>query len=777
MDELNDHFSERTVFLSSEKLSDFRRRERLKQKELDAAKKGVQSAMHLNDAIENLEVSMTKGARAQMRAQMQVSRQLEELSERADTLSVAQRAEVARLQAIDRAGGDLTTELRNLRAITQEVGRQQKEAYDNQALIVKHNGAFTRGLENARAKLKAWAGELFSFKTAFGLIVAGAKQSFQQLERSLEHQVPMMDTLGLGIQGITETAAAYGLSVDKLMETQNQYSQAILASAGDATTFAQASAQYLEQFKKAREGLYNLTGDFDKASELFGSTVDLLSFTGVKQSMAEVADAINQPNGVARGLQSLATLTKLSTQELANLNKALLQDSDIRFSMLGLDRQERKNRITDMLQYQKLLVSKGMEIDQAIEATKAMEKLTASVSPKDRYKQAARIRAIAGATGVGGGEDYMRLSMKPSGKLTAEEKEFMQSFATQMDQTMGNLLGSENIGAQMMGGAFQDVMGGALYDATVKAQSTAGLEGREINAQIVASVDNQTNQLQGIQEETKIAKQYLERIAAWATDGGAKMMLGAILGIGAGVVTIIGQLTGIMKYMALGGGKGPVGNMSGRGGAGGRGGRFGGVGGLLKKAGIAGMAYDAGKGIYDLTQGQQQTEMPSGWEMLSPMSWGMYGGNLVNKGVEWATGGSSIGSKLYDWTHGEDMAPRRAGGRGGNPNIANLVGQRAGGVNNPLRDITELQNDFIQKMKESTNPETKALAEQLQTNTEAMKQMARLMREGMEADKAAAEATKQNTVATKENTEQTTKKREVAVRSRGMDTRLPGSIG
>src|SRR5688572_7140920 len=103
MDELNDHFSERTVFLSSEKLSDFKRRERLKQKELEAAKRGVQSADQLNNAIENLEVSMTKGTRAQMRAQMQVSRQLEELSERADTLSVSQRPEVARLQAIDRA--------------------------------------------------------------------------------------------------------------------------------------------------------------------------------------------------------------------------------------------------------------------------------------------------------------------------------------------------------------------------------------------------------------------------------------------------------------------------------------------------------------------------------------------------------------------------------------------------------------------------------------------------------------------------------------------------
>lgn len=72
---------------------------------------------------------------------------------------------------------------------------------------------------------------------------------------------------------------------------------------------------------------------------------------------------------------------------------------------------------------------------------------------------------------------------------------------------------------------------------------------------------------------------------------------------------------------------------------------------LMKGAAVAGAVVDVGMGVKDLIDGKPQEEMPSGLDMLSPMRWGMYAGDKINKGIESLTGGQSLGSKIYDWSH------------------------------------------------------------------------------------------------------------------------------
>lgn len=57
---------------------------------------------------------------------------------------------------------------------------------------------------------------------------------------------------------------------------------------------------------------------------------------------------------------------------------------------------------------------------------------------------------------------------------------------------------------------------------------------------------------------------------------------------------------------------------------------------------------DIGMGGSDLLEGKRQTEAPSGLEMLSPMRWGMYGGEQLNQTIQKASGGTPLGSLLYD---------------------------------------------------------------------------------------------------------------------------------
>ena len=64
-------------------------------------------------------------------------------------------------------------------------------------------------------------------------------------------------------------------------------------------------------------------------------------------------------------------------------------------------------------------------------------------------------------------------------------------------------------------------------------------------------------------------------------------------------------------------------------------------------------AIDVGSGVSDLMDGKRQTEMPSGWDMVSPMRWSMYAGEKINQGYEAtsnALGGS--GNMIEDGVRG-----------------------------------------------------------------------------------------------------------------------------
>jgi hypothetical protein len=82
---------------------------------------------------------------------------------------------------------------------------------------------------------------------------------------------------------------------------------------------------------------------------------------------------------------------------------------------------------------------------------------------------------------------------------------------------------------------------------------------------------------------------------------------------------------------------------------------------LGKVAAPLGAALDVGSGVSDLLDGKKQTEMPSGWDMISPMRWGMYAGDKINNGINatsTALGGSgSLGGDIYD---GVDAVQRGA---------------------------------------------------------------------------------------------------------------------
>jgi hypothetical protein len=80
------------------------------------------------------------------------------------------------------------------------------------------------------------------------------------------------------------------------------------------------------------------------------------------------------------------------------------------------------------------------------------------------------------------------------------------------------------------------------------------------------------------------------------------------------------------------------------------------VGVAAKAAGPLGAVLDVGMGASDLIDGKAQEDLPSGFDILSPMRWGLYAGDKINKGVSALTGGSSVGSLLADQFQTDPMA-------------------------------------------------------------------------------------------------------------------------
>lgn len=586
IDDMRDIFEERTIMLTGEKMNDVKKREMQRKKELDAAEEGVKAAFKLTGALDDLQRAVATGAISETDARNKMKEAINDALIHTSQMTDKQRHQLSVMRDMIDKGRDVSRLLPAAENMLKKLGKQQVEYYNKQAMIVKQSEKMVKALANFEESMKAAIKNTFSLSNAMALMSKGFTQSFDEIQYSLQNQVPIINSMSVGFR---EAAAAYGLSTMKLMETQNEYSVAMLAAANGVGGMTGAAQNAMKEFGPLRDSLYNLTGNFDDAFKLMAGAREALSFAGVRLSSQEFQQQMAGPGGVIDNMKTLATLSGKSAAEIGEMTKQMMKDREMRFTMLGLDRKQRANRMNEILKYQQLLVSKGMEIEQAQEAAMAFEKLNAQVSPKERYKQAAKIRGIAGAMGVAGGERAMALSMKPPSKWSEEDKAFMQKFSTQMEEKMGGLAGG-GISQQFLGGAFQEAMGGPVYDAMMK-NSTAGLEeGRSVGQDTVDAIKAQTNQLAPIQEGMKEMMALFQRVVAWGSDAGVYLAGGVAAGIGAMVLSLISA----NKYLAI------IAASSGGGGALGAGvGKLGKVGGMLARGGVWGLgAATAGAAGY-----------------------------------------------------------------------------------------------------------------------------------------------------------------------------------
>lgn len=527
------------------------RRQKLRKEELEKAKEGTKAAAKLNGALESLAESVRNNNRA-TRMQLSVTEEsIKDVLSHVKAMSTADAEYLASVNQMIQSHQDITNELPQLQTVIERVGKQQSELYNKQAVVVKHSDQVANSLLDLRESIEKSIKSFFTMTTAFTLAASGVKKGFEQIETSLKHQVPIMDLLS---GGISNAAAAYGVTTDMLMRVQNEYTQSLLAANRAVGGLRGSAKNTLEEFGTLRKSLYDVTGSYDEALKVFGATREMMSFAGVHLSSKEFVKMMKSKGGMIDSMKTLAAITNKSFEEIAQMNIQLLKDRDMRFTMLALDERQRQNRIKEITQYQTLLVAKGMEAEQALQAAANLEKLNKMISPKERLKQAARIRGLSGALGIGGGDRAMALAMKPPSKWNEQDKIFMQQFATDLESKMGKLYGG-SVPEQLVGGAFMEKMGGELYDNIIATQSTAGYEGRVLPAAAVEQISIQRNQLSQGQQTLANVKGIFESLTAWGGDSGIFLAGAAAAGIGSIVVQLgmANRFLGIIAASSPGG--------------------------------------------------------------------------------------------------------------------------------------------------------------------------------------------------------------------------------
>lgn len=700
-EEMQEIFSEKRPFLFMDKEGDLRKRKIMREKEYEKSKQSVKAAGELAIALQKLNDDYATNATTLNESTEAVKNALAATQDFSDAMTTVQQNTILNAQNILSSGGDLRTEMGSLMGTTQEVGSHLSDMADKQKVAVQQADKFQRSLIDMRNTVYDTVKSMASVKTGVALAVVGFKKSFDDLEYSLKNQVPIMNTLS---GSIADTAAMYGVSTRALMEVQNEHTIALLSASRGVGGLSGSATFALDEFDRLRKTLHNVTGDYDDALKLYGQLREAASFAGVAYSAEEFNKAMDGQDGLINSMKTLAAVTKTSIEEIAKMSTAIMKDRDIRFTMLGLDNKQRKNRAQEIIDYQTLLVSKGMEAEQAYEAAMALEKMNAQISPKERLKQAAKLRGVAGALGVAGGEKAFARAMKPPSQWTKTEQEENRVFATEMEKKQGKLAGG-GIPAQMLGGALQDAMGGDLYNTMVKAQSTAGLEQREISDKTLQEIRGQTNQLQGAQDELLAMKKMFERVVAWGSDAGVFLAGGMAATMGA----IFLQASMANKYLAAIAAKQGVPPI---------GGKFGKVaGGIAKGAGMLGAAAMVGKDVYDITQGENNKEN------VLAIAGGVVGGVV---GMVGGPAGVAIGAS-----------------------IGNSVGEQMGIFwDNKIKEDLAMRETVADKLKGSETPELAELAKALKTQSDLSKEQTELYKKQIELMKEGNKVTKENSEAT-----------------------------
>lgn len=501
--------------------------------------------------------------------------------------------------------------------------------------------------------IKQAADKISNLKQNHQSAVNNVKQAVDEVEKSFQRLTSNIDFVGIALtqfgaalttQGrmlLAQNKANGGLieGTDSLISAIAEQQNLALKYAVNSADFANITAesrQMLNALGGTTAGLQNLdqsinrftiiTGSFEQGLRMATVVARDFAERGIKPTQ-QVLDRYHDD------LVAVRRQTGLSIDQAHQLYDSVANDID----SIAILRSARIDEREAILRSQRALiqhsVAAGMSADQAKEAAKAMSKIAAQ-KPIDRMQMATRVQAFANAVGIEGGARAARAIIAGK-RITPEESEFLSRFNQQLANVVDKS-GRSDIGQEIVITSLIDQLGLEQYFGKGSAFSTSLGQALENQAGPLDQrfIDvTKTTEGQTIQEGAKIVEQ-LKLIVS------GQHWLGVIAG---GVATIVAMMAkdtilGKLKQLIPGLAGSKIPTTGGVGAAGAGGAAAGGAAAasglskfmpLLKKAGLLGLAVDVGLGVKDIAEGKRQKEIPSGFDLISPMRWAMYFGDKI----------------------------------------------------------------------------------------------------------------------------------------------------
>jgi hypothetical protein len=261
-------------------------------------------------------------------------------------------------------------------------------------------------------------------------VAANARQQLAQVKAS-DGVIEASGNIEKALLDQQTLALKYGVSADAFINATKQGRQMFNAMGG--TTQGMATLD-----STVKRLVVSTGGDFQKALELATQGAKSLATAGVKPTRAALERYTDDVN-------RLIAQTGMSRESAMSLYDSMSQDVD----MIDILRSARGSEREAILQSQRAMIQNaiaaGMSAEQAQRAAKMLNQMVAA-KPIDRIKQAAKMRAMAGAMGIAGGDEAAQAVIAGK-RATPEQKEALMRFnenaANKMDQMGQGSLGGE----------------------------------------------------------------------------------------------------------------------------------------------------------------------------------------------------------------------------------------------------------------------------------------------------------------------------------------------
>lgn len=423
---------------------------------------------------------------------------------------------------------------------------QQQKIKTRMAKVSDSIGDIEREMEKQERELKK-----FSWKSTFNTISkkmlsaasigAGVHGTYEAIKSQ------MATGIGLGLKDYFAKGFQLGLSPKDYTELVAANRQAVLASGGLAKNFDILSA--------GQSRYFDLIGDLAGTTKFTQEQMSLLARSGIKPAVKDV-------NLLGK---SFERARKLAGQTGAEFNASIsdiIEDENTRARLQAATTAAQRRAIIQgtAARYAENLAL-GMTTKQAQEAAKALNKL-AGQSPLERFKQAAKIQALGGALGVGGGAEAAAILRKGQ-RATDEERQQLQGYLSKMSNVLGKAA-TGPIGAEIFATTLSDKLG--LQDLLGKNSPFNTTLAQEI----APSLNQSAKSLGEVASTLKKTVKYYEKakgavtapgtqvaggLAGWLLSGGSSILGGALGGFGGGLVRGGGgkMLGGLGRLLGLGG--------------------------------------------------------------------------------------------------------------------------------------------------------------------------------------------------------------------------------